>query len=345
MSCYDFQNFLTHSNDSEILLMTETCFTTDRLKRLVIAQPETILNVIRREFKLPKNYEVAELIYRLNTFELSDVLKKHITRDNLIAELNELNTETKEGLIKHYMSNEMENIILKLKNLDRVIESTPSIYSRILTLNDHIELCNEAILLSEDKKELIEHRITLKTEINELVLKGAGEELGLVFKVCRNSKPENKLPERINIHDVFKNTIIFDFPVKNGEQDVIFNGRKLNEGNHFCIVWLGDLIGFEDSERFITLYHHNIQSISPLLGDMYVYDSISNNLKVYGVLFNQGEEVLEPRYSAIEVISQEYFKAYRINSNGEKDQKYKEVVEGWEYYDKYGKQVSDYKES
>ena len=324
--------------------MTETCFTTERLKLLVIAQSGIIPNAIRKEFKLPKHYEVAEMIYRLNSFELSDVLKKHIPRNTLIRELNQLNVETKEGLIKHYMNKETENIILKLKNLDRVIESTPSIYSRILTLNDQVELCNEAILLSEDKNELIEHRITLKKEINELVLLGIREELGQVFKVCINAKPENKLPERINIHDVFKNTIIFDFPVKSGEQDVIFNGRKLNEGNHFCLIWIGDFIGFPDAERFITLYHYNIQSISPLLGEMYVYDSTWNEVKVCGVLFNQGEEVLEPKYSTIEVISHEYFKAYRINPTGEKDEHDQEVIEGWEYYDKCGKRVPNYKE-
>ena len=242
------------------------------------------------------------------------------------------------------MNKETENIILKLKNLDRVIESTPRIYSRILTLNDRIELCNEAILSSEDKDELIEHRIKLKKEINELVLEAIQEEFGQLFKVIVNARSQNKLPEKINIHTVFKKTIIFDFPVSRGIQDVIFNGIKLKEGNHFCIIWLGDLIGFEDSERFITLYHYHIESISTLIGEMYVYDSIWNGIKTIGVLFIQGEEVLEPKYSEIEVISQDYFKAYRINPTKEKDEYDQDIPEDWEYYNKLGKRINNFKD-
>ncbi len=240
------------------------------------------------------------------------------------------------------MSNSSISNILKLKHNDKVIESYPSIYSKILKLSERIEKCNSKILLSDDKTEQLEYRIALKKEINELVMQGLNEELGQMFKVCLNVKPENKLPERINIHAVFKKTIVFDFPVAKEIQEVIFNGRKLNPGNYFCIIWLGDLIGFPDSERFITLYQYNIRSISPLIGEMYVYDSISNGVEVCGVIFNQGEEVLEPLYSTIQVVSKELFKAYRINLTNKEDSSNEKVIEGWEYYDKYGKQVSNY---
>ncbi|MBL7921695.1 MAG: hypothetical protein JNJ40_15380 [Bacteroidia bacterium] len=344
MSQYDFQNFLTHSHDDEVLFMAETCFTKERLKQLVISQPGTILSAIRKEFKLLENYEVAELIHRLNRFELSKVLKNLIPRDALVKELIQLSIHTKDELIKHNMDKEIKSITLKLNSLNRVIESNQSVYSMILDLNDQIEICNKGVLVSADKNLLIEHRITLKNELNELVLKAIQEEFGELFKICINAKPENKLPERINIHNVFKNTIIFDFQAKRGIQDVIFNGCKLSEGNYFCIIWLADLIGFPDTERFITLYHYNIETISSLIGEMYVYDSAWNGYKVCGVLFNQGEEVLEPKYSMIEVISDEYFKAYRINPTKEKDGNAQEIVEGWQYYNKYGKRIHDFEE-
>lgn len=344
MSQYDFQNFLTHSNDAEVLFMAETCVTKERLKQLIISQPGTILSAIRKEFKLSENYEVAELIHRLNRFELSNVLKNLIPRDALTKELIQLSIQTKDELINRDMDKEAKNTILKLHSLERVIESTPSIYSMILDLNDQIELCDEAVLVSADKNPLIEHRIALKNEINELVLKVIQEEFGELFKICIKAKPENKLPERINIHNVFKNTIIFDFPAEKGIQDVIFNGCELNEGNYFCIIWLGDLLGFPDTERFITLYHYNIETISSFIGEMYVYGSTWNGSKVCGVLFIQGEEILEPKYSMIEVISDEYFKAYRINPTKEKDRNAQEIVEGWQYYNKYGKRIHDFEE-
>lgn len=239
------------------------------------------------------------------------------------------------------MVNKSKSIIIKLKNSDKVFESIPSVYSRIIDLNNQIDLCNNEILLLTNKTDLIEKRIYLKEEINKLVLNNIKKELGKLYKVCRNAKPENRLPDQINIHNVFKNTIIFDFRVDKDFQDVIFNGQKLVEGNHFCILWIGDFMGFPDSERFITLYHYNIKSISPLIGEMYVYDSLWNGLKVNGVLFIQGEELLEPKYSTIEVVSEDLFRAYRINPNNEKDPEEKIIQEGWQYYNKYGKQVSD----
>lgn len=341
MSEYDFPNFLSQSSDEQILLMTEVCLTSEYLRHLVISQPSTILNKINSDFDLPINYEVAELIHRINPIELSGVLKKHISREVLTKELNLLRKETQHCIIKYYMEKDTKNIILKLKNLDRVIENEQSIYSKILDLNDEIELCKETLLSPEKKDDVIEYRLHLKKQIKDLAIEGIREELGETFKIVVNGERIIALPSKINIHDVYKNTIIFDFPVGNGMQEVIYNRVKLKEGNYFCLIWLSDLLGFPDSERFITLFHYNIKSISPLIGEMYVYDSIWNKTEVSGVIFIQGEEVLEPKYSTVEIISQEYFKAYRINPAGEKDNNELEIAEGWEYYNKEGKRLKE----
>ena len=102
MSQQDFANLLDTTEQNELLKMVDVLFTEEAKRIIVLSQPEPILNSIRDKLNLPMNYELGEVIHRLDRYALTDVIKTHLTREIMIDELNTLSKETKTGLIKYY---------------------------------------------------------------------------------------------------------------------------------------------------------------------------------------------------------------------------------------------------
>ncbi len=315
---------------------------TDEAKRyFLLSQNESILNNVKRDFNLPLEYEIGERIHNLNESELDEIIEKHLPTEFLVKELLTLNEGTQDGLISYYRSK--ENTILKLKHFERVIETVKSNYSKILDLNELLEKSYEIKLTDRNRDEVLGYRSGIKSKINELVLQEFKMVLGDRFEVKINGKfCKGVIPKDINIRDVNRNSIVIDFRVEKGVQDVKYNGKILSDANYFFFIWLGDLIGFPSGERFFLMTEFNIESISPLINGMYVYDSCWwDGTEVCGVLDNMCFPVLAPQYNQIEIISKDYFKAYRINPNGETDENGEVIEEGWEYYNKNGKKINE----
>jgi hypothetical protein len=173
--------------------------------------------------------------------------------------------------------------------------------------------------------------------IDELVKQQITKFFEVKFTIKINGKIKNKgLPEHINIRGVHGQSVVFDFYVKKGGQEISFNGKKLYEANHFFLLRLGDLKGFDESERFRHLPIIPSSSLCPFMSDLYIYDiTFWDDTDVCGVLNNMGDVILPPKFSTInEVGISEYIMAYRLKLHGEIE------GEGWEYYTDKGKRVS-----
>ncbi|MBN8693505.1 MAG: hypothetical protein J0L69_09930 [Bacteroidetes bacterium] len=330
----DLINVLNHCTNTDILKMTEVCLTSEWLKQVVISQPESVLARIREDFKLSSDYEVAELIHRLNSIELSDVLKKYLHRSVMMDQLTDINPDTRDALINYKMNEERKKFVAKLENAKRIFDSDKNNYEKIFEL---LELNTPKVFISVNKEKSTEYRDAIVSMINDLVKLEIETSFGDRFLAKMNGKKTNKkLPDNINIRNVHGNSVVFDFYVKKGKQEVTFNGNELHEANHFFVLWIGDFMGFEDSERLKQLYAINAKSLIPFMDDLYLYDSIFwDGTEVCGVLNNQGDVILPSKFSQIERIGfSDYFKANRLKLHGEIE------GEGWEYYDKNGRRVN-----
>lgn len=223
-------------------------------------------------------------------------------------------------------------------DLKKLVSKSGNIFDTILELGKISRLTDEAIRNEPKSKALKNYKTKVNKLIESLVLQQIKTLLGNSFSIKTNGKKTKKLlPDNINLREVHGKSIAFDFPVRKGKQEVVFNDHELHQANHFFIFWLGDLLGFEESERFRNIYSLNIESLNPFMDELYLYDSsLWDGTEVCGILSNEGDVILSPKYSQIERIGvSDYFQAYRLNIN-EGD----EVKEGWEYYDKQGKQVN-----
>ncbi|MBL7894522.1 MAG: hypothetical protein JNK50_04440 [Bacteroidia bacterium] len=223
-------------------------------------------------------------------------------------------------------------------DLKKLVSKSKNIFDTILELGKISHSTDEAIRSEPKSKALNNYKTKVNKLIESLVLEQIKTHLGDKFSIKINGKETKKLlPDNINLREVHGKSIAFDFYVRKGKQEVTFNGHVLHQANHFFIIWLGDLLGFEESERFRNIYSLNIESLNPFMDDLYIFDSsLWDGTELSGILSNEGDVLLPPKYSQIERIGiSDYFQAYRLNIN-EGD----EVKEGWEYYDKKGKPVT-----
>ena len=79
MSQQDFLNLLDNSKQDELIKLVDVLLTEDAKRNLILSQPESILINIKNQFDLPNDYEIGELIHRLNPYELTEVIKAHLT--------------------------------------------------------------------------------------------------------------------------------------------------------------------------------------------------------------------------------------------------------------------------
>lgn len=223
---------------------------------------------------------------------------------------------------------DIKNLMKKSKNNFEILQQLGKIHSS----------AKVALIKDSKSKALKNYIVKLNKEIETLIIEEIKTNLGDKFVITTNGKKTKKrIPDNLNIREVHGESIVFDFYVRKGKQEVTFNENELHEANHFFIVWVGDLLGFGDGERFSQIYALSIESLNSFVGKLYIYDSMLwDGTEVCGILNNQGDVILPPKYSQIERIgNSDYFKAYRLNINEGED-----VNEGWEYYDKNGKSVN-----
>lgn len=267
-----------------------------------------------------KQCDRRELL-KMTSALLTDEWKKHMVLSQPEPILMEIKSHL--NLSPDYEVGERVNELSPTALMDVIEAKLPSAFliDELNSLSHETKDAVISIKKSEEKKSLTEKIKKFFTDNFTIKING---------KIATDS-----LPKKINIREVHGSSVVFDFYVKKGEQEITYKGNKLHEANHFFLLWLGDFMGFDDSERFRQLFAINATSLVPFMDELYLYDSIFwDGTEVCGVLNNQGDIILPSKFSQIERVGiSNNFKAYRLKLHGEID------GEGWEYYNLEGNRV------
>jgi hypothetical protein len=340
MTQLDFKNFLKHLNSVELLNIVENELPKKSLIKLLYLQKsqhqKLLCNITGknsylsfRELRLETNQKLKDLSIQ----KIMDLIKNNVSLQNLRKELLLLSEEQKQNIMNNQLKTEMENIFKKINEVAERVYQFPNEFNEIEELGEMIELLNATIEVNGETKELLQSKLGLRDKIEKKVENVFKEYIGDRFLVSNKGiNYRNRLPN-INVHNVHAKTIVFDFYVDTKEHFVKFNDVDLKEGNQFFIIWLDNIVGIPESERFIYLngkLGEYIIDVEPFLNKLYIieiYDRNENQL--LGVINNEGDLIVEPLYSEFIKLSKNYFKGYHINPDEKMNESGELIEEKW----------------
>jgi hypothetical protein len=326
MEQFDFKKFLKSLDDHDFFLIIAEEFPPSQLINILLAdkiQFKAIYSkVIGKNVSIGNvnlKSELNEKLTKLSLQELLELICLTVPKNSLIRELLKLDKKTQNRLMHNKIDDVINNILKKIADLAEMVFQFPNQFNEINELGELLELIDLTMESKGETDELKQSKINITEIIEKKVTNVIIEHFGDRFMISNNGIDfKSELP-KIDINRVHTNTVVFDFYADAKESFVKFKGDELNEGCHFFMIWLNNVVGIPESERFIYLNKklgEYIMDIEPFLDKVYIieiYDMNENQL--LGIINNEGDIIVEPSYSEFVILSPNYFKGYRINPN------------------------------
>ena len=340
MGQFDFKKFVENLDDHELVLIIAEEYKPSQVIALILAKKTDYRTIYRKIIgkhpPLENSTLRSELNKKLTDLSLQDLLQllcEMKSRRSLKNELNKLNKKTQTRIMYNKIDKSILEILKNIAVLTERIYDFPNEFNGINELGEMIELIELTIESEGETDELKQSKIELTKKVEKSVTTAINEYYRDRFQISDNGiNYRNEIP-KINIHNVHAHTVVFDFYADRKENFVKFKDEELNEGSHFFMIWLNNIVGLPESERFIYLngkLEEDIITVDPFMNKLYIielYDRNDNQL--LGVINNEGDLIAKPMYSEFIKLSENYFKGYRVNPDKNTNELGDQIDEKW----------------
>jgi hypothetical protein len=222
-------------------------------------------------------------------------------------------------------------------DFDRLVSRYKNKFDALYQLGKIKSLSKKA-LMDEPKSRAIKSYISkLDKKIELTAIDLIKKYIGDKFEVANEKGVYKKRFPKYSLHEIHGESVIFEF-YANQYENTRYERSDIAYGSHFILCWIGDLIGFPDTERFIYLNPkvegngESLENISLFMNDLYVFDIYDEDTnEVSGIMNKLGDIILEAEFSEFQQLSQNYFKAFNVKRS---------TAKNWELFHKSGKQIA-----